>query len=90
MPTEYWTWDENSKINIDKWAQKTLNVISKIVGQPYLEYWKQKNKDLVDTNTELIKHNNELRQLQFSRDFYSRSIFVMRSSASLTLPISQE
>ncbi len=48
MPTEYWTWDENSKINIDKWAQKTSNVISKIVGQPYLEYWKQKNKDLVE------------------------------------------
>ena len=54
MPTEYWTWDENSKINIDKWAKNTSNVITKIVGQPYLEYWKQKNEKLVLGQKEIL------------------------------------
>lgn len=49
MPVEYWTWDEKTKLNIDIWADKTTNIKSKVVGQPYLEYWKIRNsKVLID------------------------------------------
>lgn len=44
MPTEYWTWDEYSKDNIDVWAKKTSNVAAKVVGQPYLQYWRLRSK----------------------------------------------
>jgi hypothetical protein len=38
MPTEYWTWDEKSKQNIENWSEKISTVSVKNVGQPYLEY----------------------------------------------------
>jgi hypothetical protein len=46
MPKQYWSWDEKSKIYIDYWAKNTSNIVTKVVGQPYLQYWKQKCKNL--------------------------------------------
>lgn len=36
MPTEYWTWDELSKNNIDDWAGSLNEISAKVVGHPYL------------------------------------------------------
>ena len=36
MPMEYWTWDEFSQDNINKWAGSTKDVSAKVVGHPYL------------------------------------------------------
>jgi hypothetical protein len=46
MPTEYWNWDKISSENIEKWANKTEAIKSKIVGHPYLEYWIKKTSTL--------------------------------------------
>lgn len=50
MPQEYWSWDEKSKKHIDSWTKATLHTIVKVVGQPYLQYWKQKNSNLIPQN----------------------------------------
>jgi hypothetical protein len=52
MPKEYWSWDEKSKKNIDYWAKNTSSIITKVVGQPYLQYWIQKSK--------YVKHQNNV------------------------------
>ena len=44
MPTEFWNWDKVSKDNIDSWASKLTNVSAKVVGQPYIAYWVQKEQ----------------------------------------------
>jgi hypothetical protein len=38
MPREFWTWDKNSKENIESWALKTDNTKVTIVGQPYIAF----------------------------------------------------
>lgn len=47
MPQEYWSWDEKSKMYINSWTKTTLHTIVKVVGQPYLQYWKLKNSNLI-------------------------------------------
>lgn len=42
---EFWTWDEESKKNIDLWAAKTTNIKVKVIGQPYVSYWLNKKED---------------------------------------------
>jgi len=39
MPREFWVWDQNSKINIEKWNKKVDLSQAKIFGQPYIAYW---------------------------------------------------
>jgi len=38
MPREFWTWDQNSKENIESWASKTNNSKVILVGQPYISF----------------------------------------------------
>ncbi|UFH35712.1 hypothetical protein [Flavobacterium acetivorans] len=54
MPKQYWSWDEKSKVCIDYWAKNTSNIITKVVGQPYLQYWKQKNSNLKPENKVIL------------------------------------
>lgn len=70
MPQEYWSWDEKSKINIDNWTKNTSNVTAKVVGQPYLQYWKQKNNNL-DYQNKVILYTLNLMPL---REMFNESI----------------
>ena len=40
MPLEYWTWDKESKKNIEEWTQKSEYLNVKIFGHPYLSYFR--------------------------------------------------
>ena len=60
MPIEYWNWDENSKRNIDLWAAHKTIVNSKIVGHPFLSYWKN---NMVN---EIVQNKRILYSLQLS------------------------
>jgi hypothetical protein len=62
MPTEYWTWDEKSKQNIENWSAKTTTVSVKNVGQPYLEYWRLKNIEII-TNQKTVLYSLQLMPL---------------------------
>lgn len=39
---EFWTWDEESKKNIDLWAGEVSVIKTKTIGQPYVSYWVNK------------------------------------------------
>ena len=62
MPTEYWCWDEKSKQNIENWSKKTTTVSVKNVGQPYLEYWRLKNKEIL-THKKTVLYSLQLMPL---------------------------
>ncbi|MDN3666493.1 hypothetical protein ACFFU1_13320 [Algibacter miyuki] len=52
MPLEYWNWDDNSKKNIEAWANKT-EVKAKVVGHPYIEYC-LKHKKVENTKKQIM------------------------------------
>ncbi len=54
MPKEFWNWDENSKLNIDNWASKIKDISTKVVGQPYIAYWTNLQKERPHTVDEKI------------------------------------
>lgn len=62
MPTEYWTWDEISKKNIEMWSKNTKRGSVKTVGQPYLQYWLGKNRG-VNTENKIILYTLQLMPL---------------------------
>ncbi|MCF7560316.1 hypothetical protein L3X39_06655 [Sabulilitoribacter multivorans] len=45
MPKTFWNWDNESKNSIDKWANNTNTIKSKVAGQPYVAYWTSKFND---------------------------------------------
>ncbi|MDN3595035.1 hypothetical protein [Zunongwangia endophytica] len=46
MPKEYWVWDQESKLNIEKWSADKKDIIVKIAGHPYLQYKKTNDKSV--------------------------------------------
>lgn len=80
MPIEYWTWDEKSKINIESWANIAKNITVKIVGQPYLEYWKKHNKG-IDVDEKLILYSLQLMQLP--QTFNEGIVDLIKKSATV-------
>ena len=77
MPKQYWSWDEKSKIYIDLWAQKTSNIVTKVVGQPYLQYWKQKNNNSKIENKVFLY---TLNLMPLSEIFNERIVELMKLS----------
>lgn len=53
MPREFWTWDKNSKENIESWASKTQSSRVKVVGQPYISF-SIANKKLKNQESEIL------------------------------------
>lgn len=51
---EFWTWDEESKKNIDLWAAKTTNTKAKVIGQPYVSYWLNKKEDTEKSKKKIL------------------------------------
>ena len=38
MPKEYWVWDQESKLNLEKWSASQDDISVKLAGHPYLQY----------------------------------------------------
>lgn len=54
MPVEFWNWDLRSKSSIEKWASKTHNVESRLVGQPFVSYYLNKYKNIEQSDEKQI------------------------------------
>lgn len=80
MPKEYWSWDEKSKVCIDHWAKTTSNIVTKVVGQSYLEYWKLRNTNL-DSNKKTVLYSLQLMPLTIM--FTEAIAFVIQDSRLL-------
>ena len=42
MPKEYWVWDQESKINLEKWTSTRNDILVKLAGHSYLQYKKSR------------------------------------------------
>ncbi len=42
MPRIFWCWEQQSKSVIDEWAAKTKLYSAKVIGHPWVDYWKSK------------------------------------------------
>lgn len=51
---EFWTWDEESKKNIDNWANKNNTAKAKVIGQPYISYWTHLQSKAVNCNKKIL------------------------------------
>ncbi len=47
LPRVFWNWDENSANVLSKWMQFNSNYIVKVIGNPWLDYWKVSNKNYI-------------------------------------------
>jgi len=50
LPRNYWCWDENSKNVLQEWTNSNKNYTVKVIGNPWIDYWKTKEKNYVYTN----------------------------------------
>ena len=64
MPKEYWNWDENSKNNIEAWANKTSAISTKVFGQPYVAYWMKRHEKLINNDNEVILYSMQTSPLE--------------------------
>lgn len=65
MPKVFWNWDENSKKNIDAWANKIDTISTKVFGQPYIAYWMNRpNKLNASNNGEVILYSMQTSPLE--------------------------
>lgn len=53
MPVEYWNWDDYSVNNIKKWSS-IVNINSKCIGQPYIEYFKKNNSNKIIKKDQIL------------------------------------
>lgn len=44
LPRTYWNWDESSANVLKKWMQQNHNYEVKVIGNPWLDYWKTKSQ----------------------------------------------
>lgn len=42
LPREFWCWDKNSEKTLDNWMNKCQIYSSKVIGNPWVNYWKRK------------------------------------------------
>jgi hypothetical protein len=42
IPKHYWCWDEGSQKVIQEWSKKNSNYSVKVIGNPWIDYWKEK------------------------------------------------
>ena len=54
MPKEFWNWDEFSKENIESWSKKAAKIKTKVVGQPFVNYWLKHNSFENKTNNNIL------------------------------------
>jgi hypothetical protein len=50
LPRNYWCWDENSKNVLQEWTKSNKNYAVKVIGNPWIDYWKSMKKNYVHTN----------------------------------------
>jgi hypothetical protein len=50
LPRNYWCWDENSKNVLQEWTKSNKNYAVKVIGNPWIDYWKTKEKNNVHTD----------------------------------------
>jgi len=50
LPRNYWCWDENSKNLLQEWTKSNKNYAVKVIGNPWIDYWKSMKKNYVHTN----------------------------------------
>ncbi len=77
MPKEYWNWDENSKKNIDTWANKVDAINTMVFGQPYIAYWMKRQEKLNKTEEEVILYSMQTSPLEL---FTPKLISLIKSS----------
>lgn len=44
LPRIFWNWDESSATILKKWMQSNPNYEVKVIGNPWLDYWKNKSQ----------------------------------------------
>ena len=44
LPRVFWNWDESSATILKKWMQSNPNYEVKVIGNPWLDYWKTKSQ----------------------------------------------
>lgn len=47
LPRNYWCWDENSKRVLQEWTKSNKNYAVNVIGNPWIDYWKSKEKNYV-------------------------------------------
>lgn len=50
LPKTYWCWDEHSKEVIQSWSKSNSLYSVKLVGNPWIEYWKKKSDKYKHSN----------------------------------------
>lgn len=50
LPRTYWQWDQQSKSIIDKWAINNTIYKSIVIGNPWINFWKDKKVDYPNNN----------------------------------------
>ncbi|MFB3389166.1 hypothetical protein [Flavobacterium sp. LAR06] len=69
---EFWTWDEESKKNIEEWGNKNNIAKAKVIGQPYVSYWTHLHSKVVSTNKKILYtlHLSRIEEM-VNKDFIS-------------------
>jgi len=54
LPDTFWVWDEQSKQNIDQWANKSQAHKVVLGGNPWCDFWKVQIKDIQTTSNGIL------------------------------------
>ncbi|MFC4636280.1 hypothetical protein ACFO3O_20405 [Dokdonia ponticola] len=78
IPKNFWCWDEDSEETIRKWANNTC-VKTKIIGNPWCEYWKARSLNY--SNTNFILYTLQPEPLSFEQLFPEGIIRLIRKES---------
>lgn len=50
LPREFWNWDVSSASVLNKWMQNNTNYKVKVIGNPWMDYWKVRSQSYAHKN----------------------------------------
>lgn len=77
MPKIYWCWDESSRSPINKWIVNKSNVYAILGGNPWIEYWK--NKNIKSENSNYILYSLQPKPLELDQLFPDSIVRIIKS-----------
>jgi hypothetical protein len=78
MPKIYWCWDESSRSPINNWIVDKSKVNSILGGNPWIEYWK--NKNIKSENCNYILYSLQPKPLELIQLFPDSIIQIINSN----------
>lgn len=81
LPRVFWNWDESSASVLQQWIQLNSSYNVKVIGNPWLDYWKAKSQDY--SHKGFILYSLQTHPITFDQMFTSQLLTCIQTSSEI-------